>query len=381
MRYAGLSPRVDAACNALGRREGKLKGAPAICFGSHIDTVPHGGRFDGILGCLAAIECAHTLQDAGITTFHPLEAIVFANEEGQSYAALSGSKAMAGVLKPEELDRKDAGGRVFAEAIRDFGGDPEHIRKAARTADDLCAYLELHVEQGGRLEAEKIPIGVVEGIVGIVYHDIRVTGFANHAGTTPMHLRRDALVAASRFIVAVDQTIRTGNYCSVGTVGRIEVLPNSRNVVPGEVRLTLGLRDLQLDKVSRAVEALKRQADQIGQDSRVEFEFTPRESTEPAISDARVMSAIERAARDLNLAYKIMPSGAGHDAQMMARICPMGMIFVPSVGGVSHSDEEFTSIEDCANGANVLLRTILNIDSWRGGRPDAQDWRGGTGRQ
>jgi beta-ureidopropionase / N-carbamoyl-L-amino-acid hydrolase len=365
MRDAGLTPAVDAACNIVGRRTGRQPDAPPISFGSHIDTVPNGGRFDGILGCLAGIECVHTLVEAGITTHHPLEVIVFANEEGQSYTGLSGSKALAGALDTVELERNDANGRSFAAALQDFGGDPLGIRQAARSVGDIRAYIELHVEQGGVLESAGVPIGVVEGIVGIVYHDIRITGAANHAGTTPMALRRDALVAASKFIVAVNDTIRTGEYCAVGTVGKIDVQPNSRNVIPGDVRLILGLRDLQLPKVWRAVESLKEQARRIASDHNVEFVFTARETTEPAIADANVMGAIRTAAEAADLSWKIMPSGAGHDAQMMARLAPMGMIFVPSAGGVSHADTEFTSFNDCVNGANVLLGAIQAIDNWR----------------
>jgi len=362
MRDAGLEPAIDPAANILGRRDGRKKGVARISCGSHIDTVPNGGRFDGILGVLAGIECAHTLHDAGITTDHPIEVIVFANEEGQSYVSLSGSKAMAGVLPAAELSRTDVNGRTFADAIRECGGNPDLVQDAKRDPADMLAYLELHVEQGGRLEHAAIPIGVVEGIVGIVYHDVRVIGSANHAGTTPMELRRDALVAASKFVTAVDDTIRTGNHCAVGTVGRLEVQPNARNVIPGEVRLTLGLRGLKLAKVWSAVEELKQRAAEIGRLHGVEFVFKVSDITEPALSDRNVMSAVQNAAHDLGLSSRVMPSGAGHDAQMMARICPMGMIFVPSAGGISHAQEEFTSIDDCANGANVLLRTILSLD-------------------
>lgn len=364
MRDAGLDVRIDPAGNILGRRGGRSNKA-AILFGSHIDTVPNGGRFDGILGCLAGIECLQTLNEARSTTDHPLEVVVFANEEGQSYTGLSGSRAMVGALKPEELARKDGNGRTFAEAIKDFGGDPDRIQNAARAPEEVLAYIELHVEQGGLLESAKVPIGVVEGIVGITYYEVCITGYSNHAGTTPMPLRRDALVAASKFVVAVNDTIRTNNYCAVGTVGRMAVQPNSRNVIPGEVCMTLELRDLQLEKTRRALESLQEQARKIAADHNVEIGFTHRETTEPAIAHSTVMDAIQTAAREINLAYKIMPSGAGHDAQMIARIAPMGMIFVPSAGGVSHSDKEFTSLEDCSNGANVLLRSILTIDSWR----------------
>jgi N-carbamoyl-L-amino-acid hydrolase len=214
------------------------------------------------------------------------------------------------------------------------------------------------------LESRGLPVGVVEGIVGILYHDVRIRGSPNHAGTTPMPLRRDALVAASRFVLAVDETIRTGKFCAVGTVGRLEVYPNSRNVIPGEVRLTLGLRDLREEVVLRTLEHLRQRASEIAAVANVSCEFTEREKIKPAPAEPAVMAAVKAAADVLGLPYHTMPSGAGHDAQMIARIAPMGMIFVPSVGGVSHSDREFTSIGDCANGANVLLQTILQLDSW-----------------
>jgi N-carbamoyl-L-amino-acid hydrolase len=303
------------------------------------------------------------LKDAGLQTEHPLEVVVFANEEGQTYGAFSGSRAMIGLLHPDELQRPDRNGRAFADALKDFGGDPDRIPQAIRKPGEVAAYIELHVEQGGVLENAGIPIGVVEGIVGLTHCEVVLTGYANHAGTTPMPLRRDALVAASKFVIAVQDTIRTGEYCAVGTVGRLIVSPNARNVVPGEVRLTLDLRDLKLEKTMKSLESLQEQAKTIAKDHGVEFKFEVAESHEPAIADRSVMSAIEGAAREAGLTSRIMPSGAGHDAQMMARIAPMGMIFVPSVGGVSHSDKEFTSREDCANGANVLLGTILKLDS------------------
>jgi N-carbamoyl-L-amino-acid hydrolase len=362
MQEAGLDVRIDPACNIIGRRPGR-SGKPAILFGSHIDTVPNGGRFDGILGCLAGIECLHTLNDAQVETEHPLEVVVFANEEGQTYAAFSGSRAMIGLLQREELERRDRNGRIFADAIKDYGGDPGRIHEAIRRPGDVAAYIELHVEQGGVLESTGIPIGVVEGIVGLTHCEVVVTGYANHAGTTPMPLRRDALVAASRFVIAVNDTIRTNDYCAVGTVGRMIVSPNARNVVPGEVRLTLDLRDLILGKTMRALESLQEQAKRIAKYHNVEFNFNVAEAHEPAIADRSVMNAVLTAASDIGLDSRIMPSGAGHDAQMIARIAPMGMIFVPSVGGVSHSDKEFTSPEDCANGANVLLGSILKMDT------------------
>ena len=361
MGEAGLDVRIDAATNIIGRMRGGSRG-PAISCGSHIDTVPGGGSYDGALGSLAGIECLHTLEEAGIKTRHPFEVIVFANEEGQSFTGLMGSRAMAGALDPHEIHTHDSNGRTLAEALREFGGDPERLSESVRTSREVRAYVELHVEQGGVLESAGTPIGVVEGIVGILYVDVVLTGRANHAGTTPMELRRDALVAASRFVLAVDEAMRSGNFCRVGTVGTLDVVPNARNVVPGEVRLRVGLRDLDTGAIDRALEHLRQRADDISRRSHVEVKLEESERMEPAAADPDLMRAVALASERLGLPHRTMPSGAGHDAQMMARIAPMGMIFVPSAAGVSHSESEYTSPEDCLNGANVLLHTMLELD-------------------
>ena len=361
MREARLDVRIDPATNIIGRRPGQTPG-PAIACGSHIDTVPGGGSYDGALGSLAGIECLQTLEEAGIGTRHPFEVIVFANEEGQSFTGLMGSRAMAGSLDTDEIHTQDSNGRTLAEALREFGGDPERVAESVRTSRDVSAYLELHVEQGGVLESAGTPIGVVEGIVGIQYLEVVLRGRANHAGTTPMELRRDALVAASRFVLSVDEAIRTGDFCRVGTVGTLDVTPNARNVVPGEVRLRVDLRDLDTGTIDRAVEHLRHGADDICRRSHVDVQLEVTERMEPAAADPELMRAVAQASEGLGLPHRTMPSGAGHDAQMMARIARMGMIFVPSAAGVSHSESEFTSPEDCANGANVLLHTMLELD-------------------
>ena len=243
MRDAGLDVRIDPATNIIGRRRGRTQGS-AIACGSHIDTVPGGGSYDGALGSLAGIECLQTLEEAEIETRHPFEVIVFSNEEGQSFTGLMGSRAMAGALDADEIHTQDSNDRILAEALHEFGGDPDRLSQSVRTSREVRAYVEIHVEQGGVLESAATPIGVVEGIVGIQYVDVVLTGRANHAGTTPMELRRDALVAASRFVLAVDEAMRSGDFCRVGTIGTLDVVPNARNVVPGEVRMTVGLRDL-----------------------------------------------------------------------------------------------------------------------------------------
>ena len=362
MTEIGLDVRIDPAGNILGRRSGHTQ-SPVVLCGSHIDTVQNGGRFDGILGSLAAIESAATLQEMDYVMQHPLEIVIFANEEGQSFSPLFGSRCMIGALRAEDLHIVDASGRTLAQAIADIGGDPAEIDRAARKKGEIHAFVELHIEQGGVLEDLGVPIGVVEGISGILYSDVQLTGLPRHSGTTSMNLRKDALVAASRFVLEVERASRENELCRVATVGHLEVLPNSLNIVPGIVNLTLELRDLSTEKMQGAYEYLQRQAAAIQEQMGVHFRFAERALIEPVPAEPSIMRAIQEGCRVLGLRSHQMPSGAGHDAQMIARIAPVGMIFVPSVAGISHSEAEFTEGEDCVHGANVLLQTILRVDS------------------
>jgi len=362
MKAAGLEPRFDAAANIIGRRAGRDAASKPIVFGSHVDSVPSGGNFDGPLGTLAAIEVAHTLSEHGIVTAHPLEVVAWTNEEGVAYGnGLCGSRAAADELVAGELDQVWNGVRK-ADAIRKLGGDPDHITDARRAPGSIHAYLELHVEQGGVLDRAGIPIGIVEGIVAIDRYECVVRGTANHAGTTPMPDRRDALLAASRLVQAVNEIVTGEPGRQVGTVGRLEVTPNAPNVVPGLVRLTVELRDLSAEKIARLAGLLHARAGQIAAATRTTIELTPSSHHEAALAAPAVREAVAKSADDLGIAYASLPSGAGHDAQMLARIGPMGMIFVPSIGGVSHSPRERTSWEDCTRGADVLLGSILGID-------------------
>ena len=362
MREIGLDIRIDPAGNILGRRAG-LADSPVILFGSHIDTVQRGGRFDGVLGSMAAVECVATLQETGHVTRHPLEVVIFANEEGQSFSPLFGSRSMAGALKPEDLQLVNGSGLTLAKASIEIGGDPGRIHEAVRRRGEICAFLELHIEQGGVLEELGVPIGVVEGISGILYSDVQITGAPRHSGTTSMESRNDALVAASRFVLEVERVAREERFCRVGTVGHLEVSPNSLNIVPGSVNLTLELRDLSSLKISYAYEHLRRRAVIIAAESNVKFSFSDRVLIEPVPAAPTVMEAIVDSCQLLGLRCHQMPSGAGHDAQMIARIAPMGMIFVPSVAGISHSEAEFTKPEDCVHGADTLLQAILRLDT------------------
>ena len=355
MRDAGLDVRVDAAGNSFGRRHGRSASLPPIVIGSHTDTVPDGGRFDGALGVLAALETARALHERGVELTHPLEVVDFQNEEG----GLIGSKIVAGRFDASALSLVAASGHTLADGIRRLGGDPSRLDDARRKPGSTAAYLELHIEQG-RMLAD---IGVVEGLVGICYWEVTFEGVASHAGTTPMLGRRDALLAAARFVDAVNRVVTSIPGRHVGTVGRLAVYPGGANVIPGKVVLTLELRDLDLELVARLFERIEREGRAIANAAGTSVTFVPGLTNEPSLTDARVQRAVARAAESLGLRPHTMPSGAGHDAQNMATICPAGMLFVPSVNGISHSPAEFTRDEDVLNGANVLLATVVALDA------------------
>jgi beta-ureidopropionase / N-carbamoyl-L-amino-acid hydrolase len=358
MLAAKLGVTVDAAGNIIGRRAGSDSSLKPILFGSHIDSVPEGGNYDGDVGSLGAIEVAQTLAENNIVTRHPLEVVIFQNEEG----GLIGSAAISGALTEKELDVVSRSGKTIRDGIKFIGGDPTKLAQAKREKGSIAAYLELHIEQGGTLEAEKIDIGVVEGIVGINWWDVTIEGFANHAGTTAMNNRQDALLAGAKFIEAVNRVVTSVPGRQVGTVGRIQALPGAPNVIPGKVVLSLELRDLDAAKIEMLYQKVRVEADQIAQSSKVKFDFKEINTNIPAPTDARVRALIDESAKELGLTTKVMPSGAGHDAQDMARLAPVGMIFVPSIGGISHSPKEFSRPKDIENGANVLLGALMKLD-------------------
>jgi N-carbamoyl-L-amino-acid hydrolase len=362
LKQAGLDVRTDPAGNLVGRRAGTIPTALPILFGSHVDSVPNGGNFDGALGTVAAIETALTLADRRLSTRHPLEVVVWTNEEGVAYGnGLDGSRAAAGELLAGELDHLWNGVRK-SDAIKALGGDPIRIADARRAPGSIHCYLELHIEQGGVLDKAGVPIGLVEGIVAIDRYEAVVRGVPNHAGTTPMPDRHDALLAAARLVQAVNEIVTREPGRQVGTVGRLEVTPNAPNVVPGGVRMTVELRDLSADTLSRLAAAVRAAAAGIAASTGTTIDLTSTSRHEAALSHPRVRAAIAESARRLGLRFHPLPSGAGHDAQMMAKLGPMGMIFVPSTGGVSHSPREWTAWDDCARGADVLLHSVLAMD-------------------
>jgi N-carbamoyl-L-amino-acid hydrolase len=358
MRAAKLDVSIDAAGNLIGRRAGSVNTLKPLLIGSHIDTVPEGGNYDGVVGSMGAIEVAHTLADNNLILRHPLEVVIFQNEEG----GLIGSRGLDGELTEKELDLVSRSGKTIREGIKFIGGDPAKLAEVRRQRGDIAAYLELHIEQGNILDNEKIKIGVVEGIVGINWWDVTIEGFANHAGTTAMNNRQDALLAAAKFIEAVNRIVTSVPGRQVGTVGRINAFPGAPNVIPGKVVLSLELRDLDAAKIKLLFDKIHSEAQQIATTSKTKFDFKEINVNIPAPTDPQIRSLISEAARELGLSTKLMPSGAGHDAQDMARLGPVGMIFIPSVGGISHSPREFSHPEDIANGANVLLLSLLKLD-------------------
>ena len=358
MREAGLEASVDPAGNILGRRAGSKADAAPILFGSHIDTVPNGGKYDGGLGSLAAIEIARTLEENGYGNRFPLEAVIWCDEE----SGLTGSLGYVGRLTSDDLNRERSVGGTLAECIQRIGGDPTRIDEAAHGQGDITAYLELHPEQGGVLDRGGIDVGIVQGIVGISHYEIELVGFPNHAGTTPMDQRQDAMLAASEIVLAVNKTVRSESGRHVGTVGRLNVEPNAPNVVPGRVTLTVEIRDLSNEMIDLLWSRILAESETISRKYDVKLDFERTARVEPAIADLEVQRVLTESASVLGLSAQAMPSGAGHDAQVLAGIGPMGMIFVPSVNGVSHSPLEFTEPGDVANGANLLLHSLLMLD-------------------
>jgi N-carbamoyl-L-amino-acid hydrolase len=362
---AGLTPRIDAAGNIFARwaPAGTSRDRPAILFGSHIDSVPNGGNFDGDLGTLSALEVVESCRATGITPRHPWELVVWAHEESTAFGrGTAASRIVAGDLQAGDLDQA-WNGLKRADAIRRIGGQPDRIEEAVRKAGDWRAYVELHIEQGGTLEKSRLTIGTVDGIVAIHRYDVTVTGFANHAGTTPMNERRDALLAASRLVVGVREAVTARPGRHVGTVGRLEITPNSPNVIPGKVSLSVELRDLSETVLKVLAADIQQRAATIAADTGTGITFQLASRNPPALAHEAVQRAIDRAAERAGLPAAHLPSGAGHDAQMIAALCPMGMIFVPSIGGISHSPLERTTWDDCAHGASVLAATIVELDA------------------
>jgi N-carbamoyl-L-amino-acid hydrolase len=365
-KAAGLTVEVDAGGNLIGSTPGTGHGLGALVAGSHSDTVPAGGRFDGMLGLLAALEAAQSIREQKISLVHPLEVVDFLAEEPSDFGiSCIGSRSWAGVLTASDLARSLPSNVTLASAINRAGGIAERLGKAIRTRDSVSAYVELHIEQGLVLAERKVEIGVVTAIVGIRRHEVTVKGRADHAGTTPMSLRRDALVGAAGFICAVEELARLRPAESaylVATVGKLSVEPNAVNAVPGSVTMILETRSTDEAALLLFEQALWTRTEGELDDRGLRLTRSLLSQTLPTACSPLIQSTIEEASMAAGFRSTRLPSGAGHDGVFVARIAPMGMIFVPCREGRSHTPEEWAEPGDCANGARVLAETLILLD-------------------
>lgn len=363
---AGLATRLDAGGNLVGTRAGRDAARKPIATGSHCDTVMSGGRFDGIIGVLAGIEVAHTMQEHGITLDHPFEVIDFLSEEPSDYGiSCVGSRALCGQLSADMLAARNPQGETLAQGIARIGGDPAALNAPLRRAGETAAFVELHIEQGPVLERRNLPIGVVTNIVGIRRVQIVVEGQPDHAGTTPMDIRRDALVGAARIIDAAHRqaSAASGNpHYVVATVGRLAMTPNAANAVPGRVEMTLEMRSDSNAVLDAFPETLMAGVADDLKALRLTAGFTQLSRAQPTDCSPLVMDAVKTAADQLGYASMRLPSGAGHDAVYMAPTGPIGMIFIPCLNGRSHCPEEWIEPAQLLDGTRVLYQSVLELD-------------------
>jgi len=363
-RAAGLETRIDAAGNLIGRRAGRKPGSGTIMLGSHSDTVPDGGRYDGIAGVAVALEVARALADKGIALDHDLEIVDFLAEEVSIFGvSCIGSRGMAGVL-PEDWLSRESNGLTLEEGIREAGGDPARIAAAARK--DIAAFLELHIEQGPVLESGALDIGVVTAIAGITRIEIVVEGRADHAGTTPMGRRADALAAAARLVTGIEAlatSLSEGPGHFTATVGEFSIEPNAANVVPSRARLLIDARAEERTAMDLFSASVDRLAEQVARETGTAI-APPRRISDnmPTPGDPLVLDVLDAACEAVGARHRRMASGAGHDTAFMAKVTRAAMIFVPCLGGRSHAPEEFAETDDIALGAAVLFNAVIQLD-------------------
>lgn len=368
LREVGLEVWGDAFGNTYGRRAGRDSTLPAIAFGSHVDTVPHGGAYDGAVGSVAALEVMRTLEAGGVETEHPMLAVIFAGEEGARFGKpLLGSRAVMGELSQEQLiTLRDASGISLAEAMRSVGFNPDAIEEAIWPEGMVGAFFELHIEQGQVLESERKAIGLVDSIAGNTRLRFTIRGNAVHSGATPMHLRHDAVAAAGELILSIEEVANDYRHRStVATVGRMDVWPNSITTIAGRVVLYADVRDIdgerQREAANRILDLGRRLEDKRGVTVSVDIVS----DSSPSILPTWLRRITAETCEHLHIPYRVMPSGAGHDAAVVAEHVPAAMLFIPSQHGLSHTPDEWSSPEDIATGTEVLTRSILALDTFQ----------------
>jgi N-carbamoyl-L-amino-acid hydrolase len=360
MKQLGLDARIDAVGNVVGRWQTGT--GPALMLGSHLDSVPRGGRLDGVLGVISALECVETAMDRDIAPGSPIEVVATSEEEGR-FGGMLGAQAMAGLVDADWFENAtDDTGRLMTDAMRDAGLDPSAWRQARRDPSEFKAFLELHIEQGPVLDRAGKSVGIVEGISGVFNWTVTFDGEANHAGTTPMDLRRDAFRGLVDFSAAIPGIIdEVGTPATRLTVGKVDLHPNFPHTVPGRASFVIIGRDMDLEVMSSLAGACRERLQTAAGNHDLEMTVEQASWLEPTPCHPDIIQAFESQARGLGLDAPVMPSGAGHDTQVMAHLTRAGMIFVPSRQGISHAPEEYTDREDIETGCNLLLHTMLDL--------------------
>lgn len=363
MEEAGLVTRLDPFGNLIGRLEGAEPAQPILMIGSHIDSQPYGGRYDGAIGVLGALEAVQCLMESGIQPAMPIEVVAFCDEEGSRFnKGLFGSRGMTGQLEDGELERQDRNGVTRREALDAFGCSVEKFAEGVYEPGSIGSYLELHIEQGPVLESLDAPVGLVTGISGPLWLTITIKGMAGHAGSVPMAMRHDALVGSARVIAAFDDMVRADPAApTVGTVGSLRVFPDSRNIIPEEVSFTLDLRDMEMERRNQLEARLMNVLAEVCGQHGLTYSVAEDTNSEPRYCAERIKAATRSSAEEMDLSLPELMSGPFHDALALSYVCDYGMIFVRSKDGISHHPSEYSSPEDIALGTEVLYRTIRQI--------------------
>ncbi len=361
MLEAGMKVRLDQVGNLIGRKEGTHPDLKAVAMGSHIDSVIDGGKYDGTVGVIAGIEVAQHLKEEGIPNKKPIEIIAFCEEEGSRFQSggVFGSRAIAGQLEREDFEVTDSSGQTRYEVLKNFGLDPDNFESAIRDKNEFELYIEMHIEQGPILIREKSPVGIVTAITGLSLTEVTFEGEPNHVGGTPMDLRYDALLGASETALAVEEIVKQYGGDAVGTAATMDVEPSQVNIIPGKVSTIIDIRDTDLDRREAILTDLEKRVKEICERRALTYEMTTKLKANPAHSAPHILKTMKEKSEELNMKTFKMPSGGGHDAQLMAEITDMGMIFVRSENG-SHNPEEFASIEDIKLGTDLLASTVIH---------------------
>ena len=363
LRTEGLTARMDGAGNVIGRLEPEDPddaAKPSVLIGSHLDTVPCAGTLDGSLGVVIGLQCLRTLRAQRIPLRRPVELIAFSDEEGR-FGAMFGSEAFCGFIHPARLQCTDLDGITLADAMRAQGLDPDLAMDAARPREQIDSYLEVHIEQGPVLDTHHEQVGIVEAITGLSKWQIQFQGEANHAGTTPMDMRKDAFLGLAEFAHELERILEeNGGPNSRATIGTAQILPGAANTVPGMVEFSLDIRDTNSETLQELKNASRKTLAAISRRKGLYFDYQELSHIEPVACDGKMIELLTQTADALELRFRKMPSGAAHDAQMLAQIAPTGMIFTPSRGGKSHSPEEWTAWEDMQAAANLALNTLAS---------------------